>query len=403
MTKMLRAAYFRVFVVANKNNQDTRVEITDFISELTYTRALKEDNKATFVFETEMRARESLLVVERLKQGQVIEFLYGYLGEQKTDYFKVRITDVKISYLPSMKIAITALDFGNALKDRTASKIWKGKTLSQIAQEIAKLYGLKFEGNPTTYVYACEPQNNRTDLGFLYDLAKKENILVWVQDDTLFLGKRNLEAAPTVGFDYFGGSLLDISFENSSSKNKRVAKRTTAINPETGEPISVEKDKSDKSLGKKVILDPNGNILETVKDAALGFLNAKEERVDSADKDAALLEGENTERQEYSQLDSIVAKVSVQGLSFLQINSIVQLSGFLELHNGNYLVEKITDTLSAQGGFVTSFEARRNATNINKATFEDANKPNLQKTQTTAGEGTKQKKVVIIDPNGNIL
>jgi len=112
----------------------------------------------------------------------------------------------------TVRITLKAYDAGSKMKGRGSQKIWKNKTYSQIAREIAGKYHLKAVVSDTNDLVECEPQGNKSDFGFLDYLAEKIGFKFNIQNSELHFYKQDLNKKPKLVLTYQGQGGLLISF-----------------------------------------------------------------------------------------------------------------------------------------------------------------------------------------------
>lgn len=390
---MNSAPFIEVFLI-----RETPLPLNDFIQSFSYKKSYKEDN----VLELQIKDSFSLLLADRISINDKIRFRFGYLGESRSDFEVCKVNDIDVKYFPSPRLMIRCTDFGNDLKENQSNKIWKGKTLYDIANEVANNYNLTFIGDKTRIKYESEPQSNKTDMQFLTELARRENLVVYVDSETMYLQKLDLDKAPSLKIKYKDSNLYDATFqkENTSTKlasNKVIA---TSFNPESKKTTAVASSNESTSLGSQVIVNAMGEI-KSLKDKVFGDVSDKAERVVGANKTRSELDNIANEKNTQGKLNKITCNLKIRLNPFIKEKDIILLDGFAQLHNGNYLVESISHTID-NGKAVSTLSLKRNATNLRKSEYEDALKRNQKKTQANENELADKKRLVIVNSEGNI-
>ena len=143
-----------------------------------------------------------------LQEGNIIKAKWGYIDEW-SERKECILKEPAYSFDNTVRITLKAYDAGSKMKGRGSQKIWKNKTYSQIAREIAGKYHLKAVVSDTDDLVECEPQGNKSDFGFLDYLAEKIGYKFNIRNNELHFYKQDLNKKPKLVLTYQGqGGLL---------------------------------------------------------------------------------------------------------------------------------------------------------------------------------------------------
>ena len=98
------------------------------------------------------------------------------------------LDEVKFSGGP-LKVSLggVAIPANESFKIRERTKTWKDVTIQNIADEIAKRYGLSVSYSGPTITIASLEQSDKTDSAFLYDICKKYGLSMKVFNDKIVI------------------------------------------------------------------------------------------------------------------------------------------------------------------------------------------------------------------------
>jgi len=255
----MKQPFVKIHIKSNKR------DISDRVERFKYEDSLKEDNmvelniKSNYAFEM---ADDNDIVT-----GAIIQFQWGYVGEVSSDVHEARITDVEVTYGERVKMLIRALDMGVAMKKATSLKIWRQKTASQIAQEIAVRYDLEAVIDETDQVWDDIPQGNKSDFDILKDLSQKEvdgDYVFYVSANKLHFVRRGLDKKARFQFKYGEEGVISFApkWRESTSNSSGTSTKTVAVNPKTKKTVVSKSDNKGTVLGENLVKwDINGNKL----------------------------------------------------------------------------------------------------------------------------------------------
>lgn len=385
----MKAQILKVYI--KKNNKD----ISEKIERLRYERCITRENLLTLT--VAMESAQELSDDEDLVEGTMLKFQYGFAGRTLSEIYEAKITDIDVCYADRVSVVIKALGTGVALNKGDSQKIWKNKTASGIAKELADKYKLKFEIQLTQKVYETMPQGNRTDAEFLKYLASLEKgglFQFYTDNSTLIFRPRDKSKGAKLLFTY-GVNIIRFKPSLKDLQQSAAATETEAqgVDPMTKEPYSVSSlpsDIKDVAMGKKdlgtVVRDVNGVIVGTIK---------KQIQVPS-DKEEAQAKTDAETRKASSGLK---ATLEIQGNPILNLEDIITVAGVARRYSGNWYIEKITSDvgnsytesldLSKDGTDTPAKEGAKDKDNVNSTVGEDS------------GEGKKVKIIKKRDNDGN--
>lgn len=107
-----------------------------------------------------------------LQEGNLIKARWGYTDEW-SDIKTCILKEPEYDFDETVRVRLKAYDAGSKMKGKGSWKIWKNKTYSRIAGEIAAKYKLKAVVDETGDPVESEPQGNKSDFAFLRYIAEK--------------------------------------------------------------------------------------------------------------------------------------------------------------------------------------------------------------------------------------
>ena len=407
---MSKAPITRVFV-KGKNR-----DISERIESFRYEDCTKEDDlfqlniKGGYVYDT---ADDDDIIA-----GTILQFQFGFAGIALSEVHEGRITDSEVTYAERIKMTVRAMDLGVVMKKTRSLKVWKGKTTSEIASEIADRYNLEKEIKPTTKVWESVPQGNKSDLKFLEELASKEpsgDLLVYIRSGKLHLEKRGIKKKASVVFRYGEEGVISFApkYRESTSGTAANSAKTVAVDPKTKQTVTSEDKDKDTKLGKKVIyVDVNANKLETSKtiggsSSGGSFVEkGKTEVQELAQKIIPIPSSDQSEHNGIAKnankkdnISVLEATLKIEGNPLLKSNTVITMLNVAKRHSGNWLIEKIVHDISAGGTYTCTLsmvkDGTAKATSKSKKSSADVNN-----TVGDKAKATKKIPVVYVDTNG---
>lgn len=194
---MSLAPYFNVRIKSSGR------DISDLIKKFGYEDTLELDD--ILIIDLDLQQVEDL-DDEDFVEGVVIEFDFGLIQGETAPIREMEIKTLRPRLeTGNFGITLECYDAGNKLKKSTSDRIFKGKTSTQIAQEIADKYDMETNLDTTTKVWEEIPQSNKDDYELLRYLAQREqggDYIVYVNSNTLYFKKRNKAGESIVTYDF---------------------------------------------------------------------------------------------------------------------------------------------------------------------------------------------------------
>jgi phage protein D len=281
------------------------------------------------------------------------------------------------------------------MKGKSSQKIWKNKTYSQIAREIADKYKLKAKVDESKELVASEPQGNKSDFTFLRHLADKIGYQFYIQADELHFHKRSLDKKPLLTLTYMGrdGLLLSFRPKVKAQSSKAEGTQTKAVGFDPMAKKAVVHEASDSNLdqtvlGKKTLLVDGATGEEKYEAQETGKIIPSPEQTK---KDNQVL-AESVKQS--AQLDQLEAEATVIGIPTIAAKEIIEIAGVSSKFSGNYYIKQVRHEIGA-GGYLMTLELKRNA--LGKAAEKAADSQGKENKQ--HGESEAKPKTVTVNPD----
>ena len=374
---------------------DSPVDITDRVERFVYEDAIEEDNYLGLTIKSNFSAE--LTDDNELDAGRKISFMFGYIGLERSETHKAKITDILPKYNERVTLTVKCLDLGTTIKKVGDNKIWENVTSSDIAKTIADKYGLTLVVDKTTKKWDNLPQGNRSDLGFLHYLAKREagNYTVFIRNENLYFVKRAINVSSRRTFEYNNGDGVVTSFEpaikessaspSSSSVKMAISDPTKASKASDIANVSVDhknEEKTGTTGAFKGVYDAFSNKLGTTTEST----TPSKVLVDPT-KDKTEATNLANSLKKSTGLKEITAKLTIEGDPTLVPNEVITMKNVAKKFSGNWYVIKVTHEIST-GGYKTILELNRNGLSAKTGTkATDAN--------TSVGKDGKDDKKVL--------
>ena len=222
----MKAPLKRVWIAYN--NRD----ISDFVESINLKEIIDKDNQYTIKIHSEHS--KALADDDDLIRGRIIELEFGFIEGPLSRRKRARITNRQVTYGKTVSLTFKALDLGSVMKKGGEQFVFKNKTASEIAEQVALKHGLGMQIDKTDKVYKSYTQGNKTDYEMMLELAKleKETYEFYVLDDKLYFVKREAPKYSYVRFDYGHERVIKATISETESSDKG---NTTAtdVDPET--------------------------------------------------------------------------------------------------------------------------------------------------------------------------
>ena len=174
------------------------------------------------------------------------------------------LDEVKFSGGP-LKVSLggVAIPANESFKVRERTKTWKNVTIKNIANEIAKRYGLSLSYSGPTITIASIEQSDKTDSAFLYDLCKKYGLSMKVFNNKIVVYDQTQQEKKAASATITRDSFIDDEWEYTDSiEGTYTGARISYKSGEDNEEISVYLGlKAENAAGSRVL-----NITEVADD-----------------------------------------------------------------------------------------------------------------------------------------
>lgn len=401
------APFYKVYL--EHNNRD----ISEYISTLRYEDCSDEDS----LLELSVRSDYALTLADDtdFTSGVIILFHFGYIGGEISETHKAKITDIDYTYAGTITMKVKALSVGNLARKITDTKIWKGVTSSQIAEEIAKKYGLETDIQETSQVWDNLPQGNKSDMRFLRYLADRESDGKWVtyiRNSKLYFTSIGTDKESSKTFTYGDDKGTVVSFKPSYRESNQSADTNKVVipkfNPYTAqtEPTVVDKkDATGGTLGNYNIVDANGKVVGTKQGKTTQQVNnVKGGQVKNfiAPPVISTEEAKNKakSKQKANTLKILTSKLVVNGSPNLVPNSVITMAGVAKIHSGNWLVKKVTHDITTSG-YLTTLDSDKNGVTSSGKVKNTTTTKKVKDANTTTGPEKAKKEVKLVKVNAN--
>jgi len=402
---MAKSPFYKVLV--EKSGED----ITEFISSITYEDCLAEDDLVTLAVEG-----VSFDVVDKdiFDVGKELVFQFGFIGGAASKKRHCVVTDSDCDYIGGKaNMTVKGRDLGFYTKKVTSSFVYKNKTASEIAEDIAGKFGLEKKIEKTSKKYESLPMGNKTFMQFLKELAAKEGseasdgkgtFEAFVRGKTLYFQKRDLSAKADRMLTYGDGDGVikdfNISYEDASDGASE-SSSVSGIDVETGKPFSATAkagDNKEATTGDKSLhFDVNGNL-------QAGLADAKSSSSGKTVAAPATTEAEAKSKAGAINKDAkakiMKATIEVELDPTWEAGQIVTIAGVAQKHAGNWKIEKVTHKVDGSGG-ASSLECYRNGAKKSASTTKGANSGATNNSQGSEnGQVKKELESYNFDVNG---
>lgn len=276
-------------------------------------------------------------------KGASLDLAFGYRGAPLVDAGRFTVDELEADGPPD-KLSVRAIAAGIDNPLRTSRhKGYEGKTLGEIAKEIADQHGMTVVGDPVTEPLKRVSQSDETDLKFLARLAAEHGYVFSVRGSMLVfvLDADLLAADPILTLSRGDHDPVRWRFR-VTAKQVYGACEVTYQNPRT------------KSVDKVTVKATDTDETGAAKPKSADILKKRirvESPEDAERKAKALLERANR--------GEVTAHLTVPGDPRICAAANVLLTGFGAAWDGKYHVTTSTHRLSRGGGYATEMEAFR--------------------------------------------
>jgi phage protein D len=369
---------FLISIEGKTLSKDITQEITAFVFE---------DNEDELdVIELCIADRNLQFVDDPLfQEGNEIVARWGYvnnLGPKK----KAVIKDIDYEFPDSgdPRIRIKAYDKGFQLAGKENQKVWTknppGILYSEIAEEIAKRYGLTPKVKATKVRHLRVVQSNQSDAHFLKCLCEKSRdrdgdgvtgYVFFVQDDELHFHPRKLDEEPVLALEYFTdkkGVLRSFSPRAQSEASKATGTETKAIGVDPRKKESVQHEANNDTTPDRTVLGQRTYLVDGNSGEAKYIEQESGQIVPSFDRSEGFHEEPSQEpaqdqaegrflEAEHKQIE---ARALTIGIPTLWAKHNVEVKGVGQKFSGIYWIHSIRHRID-DGGYACEIQLRKNA------------------------------------------
>lgn len=198
------------------------------------------------------------------------------------------LDEVKFSGGP-LKVSLggVAIPANESFKVRERTKTWKNVTIKNIANEIAKRYGLSLSYSGPTITIASIEQSDKTDSAFLYDLCKKYGLSMKVFNNKIVIYDQTQQEKKAAVATITRESFIDDEWDYTDSiEGTYTGARISYKSGKDNEEISVFLGlKAENAAGSRVL-----NITEVAEDYDTAYYMAAAQ-VNQSNEDATTISG----------------------------------------------------------------------------------------------------------------
>lgn len=338
---------------------DSKSDFTEMCQNFAFEDCIKEDDIVVLNLTI---PKPEILDKSDFQKGKKIVFQFGYIGGKQSEKHIAKISDIDSNFGKTITCKITATDEGQFMKKDGSNKVWKNKTLSQIAFEIAEKYGLDKNIKPTTTVYDSISQGNKSDFEFLKYLVKKEtngSYIFYIKNGVLNIVKRNLGLAAKKLYTWNNGNGTVISFK-PSFKNTSKSGASDKTSHVYTDPLTKETTKTEAT--------PDNS----VENPALGKLytfgkvpynqNSTGKRVFTPAKNKEAAKNQTQKANKDASLSELTATLVIEGEPDIKAGDIITMNGVGKKFGGNWYATKVKHVI--QPNYTTTIELSKNASDV---------------------------------------
>lgn len=348
--------------------------ITEKINSLDYEDIIKGDDLITF-------SANGLLINEAesdiFNTGVNWQFIFGFIGGVHSEKRKCIITNTEFDYNGGrVNLTITARDLGYLVKKVSGNFVYKNKTASQMANDIADKFGLQKDIDETSTLYDYTAIGNKNFMQFLNDVclkegttknSKKGGLEVYVSGDKLSFKNRDLSQNAKRIFEYGNpkSSINSVSIAyNDGQKDSSNEVQANGVDLETGEAFNAtvkNEDNNETATGKKnIVFNVDGALISPLNKSVGNVENCISENIQNVPAENKT-EAENkiSKGQKDNKLQSMTLTLNIELDPTIKAGDIITLAGLSIKHIGNWRAEKVTHTINSSGG-ITVIEGVRN-------------------------------------------
>ncbi len=291
-----------------------------------------------------------------LDEYSEVEIYLGYVDETTLSLLG-EITAVSLNFPASAQPVVTVqgLSLYGRLQRRTCHKPVKSKTDSDVAKEIAAIFKLDADVDPTTSEHPLITTNGKSYAAILLERAERIGYEVAVKDSCLVFKMPGYRSKPMPQMTLEWGRDL-ISFTPRLSTSKMPTE------------VTVRGTQTSRGGSKTPLVGTAKAGEERVK---LGSQTITEITRSKSIENAVLVSDHNVDSQEEAK-EMALAQLETRGMAYitgrgscigqpsLVARKVIALKGLGKLFSGNYYVVSTTHTIDSSG-YRTDFDVKRNA------------------------------------------
>lgn len=369
----------RVKLHVNYNGKNISESLMNFVTDFSYTDAASGelDDLTIVVSDRDRKWQKTWMPAEGDKIAAAIE-VFDWEKEGQIEKYPCgtfHVDSLSFSGAPDeLRIQAASFPISSGVRQEKRTKVWEKVNFSVIAADVAKRAGLKLVREvKTDPTYDRIEQQEKTDFGFLLDLAKQGGIACKVTDGKLVLfDESKFEKGKSVAvFERDKDRIISYSFEWSADNcayracelTYEESEKITVIDPPKedpkGDPKGDPKDtpkrrKKRKKKGRKKTIKKTKKVTYVPPGAPkMGpILRVKESAKSQAD---ALRIAKNRLREKNKQANR--ASMSVMGDIRIAAGVVITIKGFGKF-DGKYIVDRVVHQVGGSG-YVTNMELRK--------------------------------------------
>lgn len=364
-----------IYIEYERNGRRGEIPLGDRLVRFEYVDSEEELSKLELVLED-----GDLSIIDDpdlLEDGETrIRVRFGYPGNLSKEKVFV-LQRIAPTFGKQITVRLTAYDLGVELAGFAVSQIWEREdgeayTESEIAEEIAALYGLRAEVEPTVTRKLRWEQSGVSDMEFLLQLAehavaadprKQGPYTVYVDETTLYFKPMPLDTEPQAVFTYYmgdGGENRLIEFNPRSNVPQLRGAATqisrVGVDPRTGEFVEVvidgQEDQERNVLGYTTLF-----INARTGERNVGIVEDAVEARDGADLSSIYARAEFRDAEE----EMYEASALVVGDPQLVAKRTVGIMNVGRKYSGLWYVKEARHVIDLRG-YTTELQMVRNAT-----------------------------------------
>ncbi len=268
------------------------------------------------------------------QRGDLVKVAIGYRGERLAPCPSFQVDEVELTGAPDViHLRCLAAYITDAMRTPNSNS-YDGQTLLQAAQTIASKSGFTLDGKAVSpdVSFACNRQNQESDLEYLHRLAREHNYEFTVRGTKMvFYSRPALEQRPSVGILH-RGDVLSFHFKAKTHLIYKAA-QINYFDPATKTLISHTAEASPPV--------PTGDTIKLIR------------RCENGQQAALKAQAELHRRN----MLMATATLHIPGNVAMTGGAIATLAGW-GTYDGNYFIQSARHRLSRADGYTTEIEAR---------------------------------------------